>query len=249
MSAKRRWREGAKAALNGALAPLGLQVGRRRAAPDADYDASLRDALGGAADPLVVDVGAHHGGAIAPVLALAPSARVVAVEPAPDSFRILRERWEPRGVRCVNAAAGEAAGEMDFHLYGGDMTHSALPPEPGMPAGAAWLGPIRRTIRVPVRTLDDVLREHAPAGPVRLLKIDVQGFEDRVLRGAAETLGRTGAILIEVHFNRVYAGSCLVDDVCVALRARGFRLRRALGCLMSEDVQRPVSSDFFFIRE
>lgn len=242
-------RDGMKEALNGLLGAVGLQIGRRRAAPDADYEASLREALGESDAPLVVDVGAHHGGAIQAVLALRAAARIVAIEPAPDSFGVLRERWEPRGVRCVHAAAGADSGEMDFHLYGGDMTHSALPPETGVSAGVGWLGDIRRTIRVPVRRLDDVLGELAPEGPVHFLKIDVQGFEDRVLRGAPKTLDRTRSVLIEVHFNRVYAGSCLADDVCVLLRERGFRLRRSIGCLLSDSIQRPISSDFFFVRE
>jgi hypothetical protein len=66
------------------------------------------------------------------------------------------------------------------------------------------------TVTVPVRQLDEFT---ADSDPVDLLKIDVQGFERQVLRGASATLERTRAILIELNFQAHYDGEDSFADL------------------------------------
>jgi len=74
--------------------------------------------------------------------------------------------------------------------------------------------------RVPVRPLDDVVRRHGLQGPF-LLKLDVQGGELDVLRGAVETLKETNIVTLEAQI-------CLFRDTLTDhsnfLRAHGFVL-------------------------
>jgi hypothetical protein len=78
---------------------------------------------------------------------------------------------------------------------------------------------------VEVRTLDGM------AGTTLLrplvIKIDVQGGELEVLRGAEETLLSTDALLIECSFVELYAGQALAHEVIAHLASRGFRLAGA----------------------
>jgi FkbM family methyltransferase len=156
-------------------------------------------------------------------------------------------RWSDAGVICVNAALGEHNEEMNFNVYDGSVTDSLLQSSAGVDDVNPQLMKLRKTVKVPVMRLDDLLEERGLADKtIDLLKIDVQGFEDRVLRGAMQALDRAQYALVEVNLNPVYKESCLVDQVCHLLYGKGFRLQKALGMLMAEKVYRPISSDFLF---
>ena len=106
-----------------------------------------------------------------------------------------------------------------------DYSSSLLPAMP-VAAGAGQrldLG-VRERIEVPVRTLDGVLAEDPSVEPIDLLKIDVQGNELKVLRGAEQSLQRTRLIWIEVSFRPLYEGSAVFSEVYDFLYAHGFYL-------------------------
>lgn len=68
-------------------------------------------------------------------------------------------------------------------------------------------------------TLDNLI-----SGPVRVLKIDVQGHEMPVLRGGAKTLSATDAVLLETLFTSLYEGDALFGTLDSAMREAGFVL-------------------------
>lgn len=132
---------------------------------------------------LALDVGGNFG--TWSLLAARRGARVVAFEPLPALAARFREHLELNGVRGVElrqAAVGAAEGELPFFGNPGDNT------------GASSLvrrGPDDVEVRVPVVTLDRV----APEG-VKLMKVDVEGAEILVFRGARQFLGRADAPVI-----------------------------------------------------
>lgn len=76
---------------------------------------------------------------------------------------------------------------------------------------------------VEVRTLDDFIDELRSGDPA-LLKIDVQGAELDVLRGATESLRLFRWIYLEMSFVELYEGQPLADAIVEELRGRGFEL-------------------------
>jgi FkbM family methyltransferase len=135
----------------------------------------------------MVDVGANLG--LYAVAAAKRGARVVAVEPDPANVRhIRRMAWLNRvDVSIVEALAGAEIGTAPIALRGSPVSGSI----------DMYLGPTTRYGVAPVVTLDALLKDER----VDLLKIDVEGAEIDVLRGAERTLRdkRPRAILIEVH--------------------------------------------------
>ena len=69
-------------------------------------------------------------------------------------------------------------------------------------------------------------RRFSPARSTRpaALKIDVQGAELAVLRGATDLLSEVDAILVECSFLELYGGQALADDVIRFVHERGFML-------------------------
>jgi FkbM family methyltransferase len=76
-------------------------------------------------------------------------------------------------------------------------------------------------VPVPVERLDDWITQHQ-LSPPELLKLDVQGGELEVLRGAKQSLIKTKAILAEVSFKEFYYGQCQFDEVVSFLADHGF---------------------------
>jgi FkbM family methyltransferase len=110
---------------------------------------------------------------------LAPEGRHVAFEPVPASHARLAAEFP--GVDVRHAAASDEDGEAEFTVVPGLPTHSGLR-ERSYPGK-------QRLEKISVRTerLDTVLPEDFP---LAFLKVDVEGAELQVLRGAAETIAR-----------------------------------------------------------
>jgi hypothetical protein len=79
----------------------------------------------------------------------------------------------------------------------------------------------RKTTRQ-MTSLDSLLRDRGLSSPISFLKLDVQGYELEVLRGAQDALLRTEFVLVEVSLIPVNTGCPLVAEVVRYLSERGF---------------------------
>lgn len=141
----------------------------------------------------VVDVGANLGlMTLHAALRVGPTGTVVAIEPHPFCFRrlvrnvALNDLGNVRPVQVAAGAVPERRTIYDFPAV--NIGRSSLIPASleSKPAG-----------EVSVNRLDTILAEIG-IGDVRLLKIDVEGFELEVLKGAVDTLARQPVICMEV---------------------------------------------------
>ena len=139
------------------------------------------------ADGLAFDIGAHVGDRSLAWARL--GARVVAVEPQPDLARLLR--WLVRGrprIQLIEAAVADRPGHLRLHLSPRTPTVTTASPafiaEAGRVPSFAWVR-WPETVEVAAVTLDALIAQH---GVPDFVKIDVEGFEDRVLAGLSQPL-------------------------------------------------------------
>ncbi len=187
-----------------------------------DLDA-IAARLGPAGELTVVDVGAHRGGFLERLATRRAIGRGVLVEPVPEHAAALRDRFPEPRFSVFACAAGDEDGEADFEVNEFSPTSSLLPALRDAPELAGVDVRCRERLRVPVRRLDGILAESG-VGRVDLLKVDVQGAEHLVLRGAAGCLPAVRVVWIEVSFRPLYEGSATFAQVHEALHAAGFRL-------------------------
>jgi FkbM family methyltransferase len=160
-----------------------------------------------------VDVGANVG-TYAMVLArhVGASGTVIAIEPHPVTHARLAFNRAASGftqVALVAAAAGPSDGELMIETDGGNLGASHI--VSGRPTGSAIRVPSRRLQRI----LDDAHVDHVDA-----LKIDIEGYEDRVLTGFFKDAPPSlwpRAVVIE-HLSR----NEWLDDCIADMRARGY---------------------------
>lgn len=163
----------------------------------------------------VLDVGAGIGDFAVRAAKASPSGRVYAFEPAADAFALLEENVARNGVANVVArrealgAPGEAAAVRDS----GSVRSRTVP--------AASRGDPNA---VPTISLDEAFARLGLA-TCDLLKLDVEGAEERVLLGtSAETLRRVRHVVLEVHEEG--EGTTRVAALTRRFEELGFRTRR-----------------------
>lgn len=161
---------------------------------------------------IFIDVGAHIGWfTTAAARHVGEAGQVIACEPYPPNMAILKgnlARNNCKNVRVVEAALGSQQGTISLAKAGGDSG--------GVTAlGWAWDG----RVEVPMTTLDDIT---SGLGAVALVKIDVEGWEANVLRGAARTLTQTKSVLIEINPEALRKVGSSPEEIFNLLRGAGF---------------------------
>lgn len=227
----------AGAAARSILHRLGFDVIRYPAGTS--WGTSLRRVLEETRPDVLVDVGACRGAFSDHCRALGFRGPVVSFEPAAAQADALARRaaadpsWTVRRL-----ALADEPGEAELHLGEDALLSSLLRPRPA--ALAAYAG-LRgdRTERVPVARLDGVLDQLAAGATRVFLKIDTQGSDLRVLRGATAVLDRVVALHVELSVQPVYEGSPDYLEVLAWVREHGFEpveivSRATLGPLLAE---------------
>ncbi len=196
----------------------------------------------------IIDIGASKGSFSAEFHGIFPDARIFAFEPLPDCFALVQKRMAGiAGFRAFNVALGDAAGSVTMHRssYSGS---SSLREMADLHKGTFPVTAGHRLVEVAVDTLDHALSGHEFAEPI-LVKIDVQGFEDKVITGGTGVLRRAKVVLVETSFYELYTGQPLFDGVYSALRDLGFEYHGSWAPELKSPVDgRLLQQDSVFVR-
>jgi FkbM family methyltransferase len=177
-------------------------------------------------DPIVtVDVGCRWGFADM-WERLGDRCRAIGFEPDEDECRLLRRRYQDRpGVEIVPRALGSEAGPATLYITREPACSSLYAPLDDIIDRHPRLESQRLASREQIELirLDDWCQQQG-VNVVDFIKLDTQGSELDVLRGAVRTLERVLVVQTEVEFNRMYAAQPLFGDVDRFLRDQGFVL-------------------------
>jgi FkbM family methyltransferase len=139
---------------------------------------------------LLFDVGAHFG--VFSLVAAHFGGRAVAVDPSPSAVRMIAVQADLNGlgdrIEIVRAAVGESAGSLNL-LGSGVFSDGYFKVVRGRPQ--------RELTEIPATTIDEL---SARFGVPSHIKVDVEGYEAAVLRGARKTLAKNSPLLfLELH--------------------------------------------------
>jgi FkbM family methyltransferase len=148
----------------------------------------------------VLDIGAQSGFySLLLSRLIGPEGVVFAFEPLPANYRILEENVSLNNISnivVIREAASDQSGEISFEFPHGD---------PSLVAGPILEGDNLGTFQVPSMSLDAFARQ--TGHHVQFIKMDVEGAETAVLRGAIQTL-RTfhPPMIVELHYDSSQQG-------------------------------------------
>lgn len=173
----------------------------------------------------VFDVGANMGMSGRYFRNLGFKGPIVSFEPTALNFPRLEQaaagdpQWS-----CLKLALGDAEGEAEINVSGGSGGASSfLKATPDLTRHAPELATVH-TEKVKLSTVDRVAPDYYPEGDRLFLKLDVEGFEKRVIEGARETLPRVVGMRIELSLIPTYESGLTICDMLPYVYGLGFRL-------------------------
>jgi len=175
--------------------------------------------------------------------------RIISFEPNPVAFEQLKAKsandhlWE-----AVPFALGSEPGLLNFQAYDDSKLGSFLEFDEASPNAPTNMG--KKTIAVQVETLAAALPSlNEKYGFKRpFLKMDTQGFDLQVAKGAGDKLPTFLGIQSEVSFGTIYSKTPMFDEVVAYYQSQGFTISRLFP---NNDVHFPrlVEMDVVMIRD
>jgi FkbM family methyltransferase len=170
---------------------------------------------------VALDVGANVGQYALELREHGFHGEIISFEPLSSAFSSLREAaLSDPGWRTHNIALGEASSKAIINVTSNLASSSLLPLVEGQRALAPEIV-VAGQEEVDVRPLDEI---EMSRDAQLLLKLDVQGYEDRVLRGAGETLRSVEIVECELSIVAFYERQLKLGAMLSMLGERGFEL-------------------------
>lgn len=201
----------------------GIKLTERSTYADRRVLREFRQCLRNGDSLVVYDIGANRGDYARSLAKSASVKNVIAFEPLPTEFEALQLTTKSCAkIKAINLALGNESGKISFHQNAFSASSSVLPMLPEHVRQYPFTADSNE-IQVPISRLDDAIREMNLPLP-DLIKIDVQGYEDRVISGGTNALYHAQWIALELSFVPLYQGSGDFDELYRIVFDRGFRL-------------------------
>ncbi len=157
----------------------------------------------------IIDVGAFEGAWSNMVKQIWPTSRLCMIEPNLEKrTHLIKIAKDLDATLFFELLGAESNRAVRFNVMGSGS--SIMNEQSSVP----------RTVETRyLRTLDALIKEIKPPG---LLKIDAQGYELQILKGALETLLSVEAVLLEIAIIEINEGAPLLHDVMEFMRSHGF---------------------------
>jgi FkbM family methyltransferase len=187
---------------------------------------------------LILDIGAYEGEWSKKMSSIFPAAEIMMIEGQTEKAPILNEICRKVSKFTFQIALlGATEAEVKFNKY---ETASSILKENNITNARVET----RTLK----TLDSIVDQKVIEGPV-LLKIDTQGYELEILKGATQFIKKVDVVLLEVSMLNIYIDSPLVDEVIVFMKEKGFYLYDICSIIRRPLDHALYQSDFIFVTQ
>jgi FkbM family methyltransferase len=195
----------------------------------------------------VLDVGANTGQFAGEIHAILPEAAIYSFEPLRHCYELLVENMRHVSkFRAFNFALGSEASEMEMHRNVFTPSSSILRMNELHKRAFPFTN--EDVIeKVAAKRLDDVTGDLDLAENI-LTKIDVQGFEDRVIVGGLKTIRLAKLLIIELSFENLYDGQSLFDTIYQTMKQLGFEYHGNFSQILNAIDGNILQADGIFIK-
>ncbi len=148
--------------------------------------------------------------------------RIISFEPIPELAEQLTSRtrsdsdWHVRPV-----ALGAETGRADLHIMSASVFSSFRMPAAAADVELNEMNSVVRTVRVPVMTLDEALPDDLDLRST-YVKLDTQGYDLEVMKGAPRTMSLVPALQTEVSYRPFYQETAGYQEAIAAFEQCGF---------------------------
>lgn len=172
---------------------------------------------------LVLDIGANMGHYAQSLIDLGYNKRIISFEPLSDAYKILlknshdTKNWQAFERCAIGNEIGKASINIAQNSYSSSLldvlnTHTTAAPQAEFISNET----------TPVLTLDSIAKQLKLSDEKIFMKIDTQGFEDRVIEGAKDSLKYIDLIQLELSLIPLYEGGKTIDWMIPFLNGLGY---------------------------
>ena len=201
----------------------------------------------GITEPVIFDVGAHHGQTSIMYSKLFKNCLIYSFEPYAESFKHLStnlKRYD--NIKPINIALGNKIGKSKFYINPSSGTNSLLPTDAKAPQ--TWSDGLLESTgqtEVDVVTIDSFIEQYE-IRRIDILKLDTQGTEYQIIEGADKAFleGRIKVIYTEIITRPTYIGQKELHEVLRIIQDKGFRLHNFYNYSLTNGKLRQVDAIF-----
>lgn len=224
---------------------LGFEL--RKSIDHADHD--IASIMKGRDVKVIFDVGCNQGLVTRKYRVKFPGAMIHSFEPLEDVANLARNlHCDDRKVVINNIALGEKSGVARFNRNAASDSSSLLETDVNrLPANYKEINKTVNVIEVGIETLDEYCAKNGIA-EIDILKLDVQGAELSVLKGAKRMLseGRIKLIYSEIYFLPFYRNQPLFEDIYEYLCSYNYKFMFPYGLVFGSKTGRLQWGDAIF---
>lgn len=173
---------------------------------------------------IIADVGGADGVTAIKLHNAFPNARVYVFEPLEENIAVLKQNILPYpSIQHYPFALGSEKSKSKITITSRITSSSLLKPDEAQ-LRQDYLGTQLKpqdSREIQIERMDDILPSD---GEVLVMKMDVQGFELEVLKGAVKSLSRCALVMVEMQNHKLYANAPMYYDIDAFLREKGFEL-------------------------
>lgn len=176
---------------------------------------------------LVFDIGANKGQYALGIMDAGYQHKIVSFEPLSKVHQVLLNECKgfSNWTIAPRCAIGSKKEEIEIHISANSVSSTLLHMLDTHLEGAPESKIIGKE-KVTVFPLDEIGEQYSTSGKNIFLKIDVQGFEQEVLKGAAKFIEKAKGIEMEISLVALYEGQTwLLPEVLEFMKQNGFQLR------------------------
>ncbi|MBC8035415.1 MAG: FkbM family methyltransferase [Chitinophagaceae bacterium] len=195
----------------------------------------------------ILDIGANQGQFSERMRILFPDTMIYALEPLPKVYEELLHNFKgDKLFNAINFAASDCSGNLSFYLNEHSASSSILQMTEQHTSSFDFAV---KTQPVTVNTdrLDNIIPIDQIEQPL-LVKIDVQGYEDKVIEGGSIILSKADMVIIELSYVELFSGQALFNKVYTMLSNLGFNYAGSIDQLRSPLNNRVLQEDGVFLK-
>ncbi len=195
----------------------------------------------------IIDVGSNEGQFINSIRNILPNKRIIAFEPIKAVYDRLLVNTKGLNIVVHNCGLSDVAGSAEINISKNFVSSSILQMEElhqKTYPDSQYVN--KETIQL--KRLDDVVNLKENYGHI-LLKIDVQGYENKVIAGGTNVIKAVDIVIIEFSFQPIYEGQWLFGDTYHYFIGNGFKFIGFADQVADPVIGIPIYGDAIFIKE
>ena len=199
----------------------------------------------------IFDIGANKGQFVYGLIRADYKGKVISFEPLSSAYDELIEKQKKTQIEWIvheKCAIGDIEGEVEIFISNNSASSSILnmldshinaAPE------SIYIG----SETVKIYTLDNLFHQYVCENSITLIKIDAQGFESNIIKGAHNALVNAKGVLVEMSFVYLYENQKLWEDIISILKSYGFILWSIESELIDQETGRLLQANGLFYKQ